>query len=204
MPMQIRRLFLALGFAAAVVTAALPTGAGAVPSNPESLINDLGSKTISLLQQKQLAEADREKQFRSLLHEGFDMGQMSRFVLGPYWRTASDQQRQEFVKLFEDYIVTAYSGRFSQYSGEQFKVVGSRQEGDGALVNSQILRANGGPPIKVDWRVGKEGADFKIDDVVVEGVSLLVTQRQEFASVIQRNGGQLDALLKLMREKTQR
>ncbi len=202
--MLFRPLLIALGFAVAVASAALPFGAGAAPANPEALITELGTKTVSLLQQKQLSEADREKQFRTLLHEGFDMMQMSRFVLGPYWRSASDQQRQEFVRLFEDYIVIAYSGRFGQYSGEQFKVTGSRPEGDSALVTSQILRTNGGPPIKVDWRVGKDGAEYKIGDVVVEGVSLLVTQRQEFASVIQRNGGQLDALMKLMREKTQR
>jgi len=202
--MQIRPLLLALGFAIAVAVAAFPSRADAAPATPEALITELGNKTVSLLQQKQLPETERQKQFRSLLHEGFDMNQMSRFVLGPHWRTATDQQRQEFVRLFEDYIVIAYSARFSQYSGEQFKVVGSRPEGDGSLVTSQILRTSGGPPIKVDWRVGKQGAAYKINDVVVEGVSLLVTQRQEFASVIQRNGGQLDALLKLMREKTQR
>jgi phospholipid transport system substrate-binding protein len=202
--MQFRSFLLAFGFAVAVAVAALPSCADAATATPEALITELGNKTVSLLQQKQLSDADREKQFRTLLHEGFDMMQMSRFVLGPYWRSASESQRQEFVKLFEDYIVIAYSGRFSQYSGEQFKIVGSRPEGDSALVTSQILRPNGGPPIKVDWRVGKEGAEYKIVDVVVEGVSLLVTQRQEFASVIQRNGGQLDALMQLMRDKTRR
>ncbi len=154
------------------------------------------------MQQKQLTGRERQTQFRALLREGFDTEAMSRFVLGPYWRTATDPQRQEFLKLFEDYIVTAYSARFSQYSGEQFKTTGSRSEGpDGWLVSSQILRANGGPPTKVDWRVGKMGPDYKISDVVVEGISLTITQRQEFASVIQRNGGQLESLLKVLREK---
>src|SRR5690349_1431479 len=120
-----RQLLLAIGFAVAVASATLPLPAGAAPATAETLIAELGNKTVSLLQQKQLPEADREKQFRALLHEGFDMTQMSRFVLGPYWRSATEQQRQEFVRLFEDYIVLAYSGRFSQYSGEQFKVVGS-------------------------------------------------------------------------------
>ena len=184
------------------LAAALHTNA-TVPVNPDSLIADLGGKTLGLLQQKQLTQRQRETQFRTLLHEGFDMAAMSRFVLGPYWRTATDPQRQEFLKLFEDYIVTAYSARFSQYSGEQFKTTGSRSEGaDGWLVSSQILHANGGPPTKVDWRVGKMGTDFKINDVVVEGISLAITQRQEFASVIQRNGGQLESLLKVLREKT--
>ena len=70
------------------------------------------------------------------------------------------------------------------------------------LVQSRIAQPNGAPPLKVDWRVGKSAKGYKINDVVVEGVSMAVTQRQEFASVIQRNGGQIDALLKLLREKT--
>ena len=114
------------------------------------------------------------------------------------------QQKREFMKHFEDWIVTAYGARFSEYSGEQFKVVGQRPESEAiTMVSSQIQRPAGGPPIRVDWRVAKSGNDLKIADVVVEGISLMVTQRQEFASVIQRNGGKLDALIRILREKTQ-
>jgi phospholipid transport system substrate-binding protein len=192
--MRLIRSLLILVLTAAPVAAA---------TDPAGFVTELGQKTLEIINQRP-AKAERDQRFRAILHEGFDMEALSRFVLGPYWRSATDAQRKEFMKLFEDWIVSAYGERFSQYSGEQFKVVGQRPEGENAtLVNSQILRPNGGPPIKVDWRVSKSGGEYKINDVVVEGISLMVTQRQEFSSVIQRNGGQLEALLKILRQKTQ-
>ena len=183
-----------------LLLAAVPA-AGA--SDPASFVTQLGEKTLDIINKKP-PKPERDQRFRSVLREGFDMESLSRFVLGPHWRTASDAQKKEFMKLFEDWIVSAYGERFSQYSGEQFKVVGQRPESAAVtLVTSQIVRPNGGPPIKVDWRVAKQGNEYRISDVVVEGISLMVTQRQEFASVIQRNGGQLEALLKILRQKTQ-
>src|SRR5258707_8280915 len=86
-----------------------------------------------------------------MLDSKFDMPRISRFVLGRYWTTASDQDKQNFQKLFEDYVVRAYAARFSQYSGEQVKVIGARPESETVtLVTSQILRENGAPPAKID------------------------------------------------------
>jgi phospholipid transport system substrate-binding protein len=140
---------------------------------------------------------------KRIFNEGFDIPTISRFVLGGYWRTASEAQRQDFIALFEAYVIRAYALRFNDYAGEQLKVTAARAEdGDSSMVQSIVTRPGGAPPIKVDWRVNKTDKGFKITDVVVEGVSMAVTQRQEFASVIQRNGGQIDALLKLLRERT--
>jgi phospholipid transport system substrate-binding protein len=181
---------------------ALPHGAAAAAADPGQFITQLGNKTLDILNQKQMPPAEREKRFRDLWHEGFDIEGISRFVLGPYWRSANDQQRQEFLKLFEDYVVKIYSQRFNEYSGEKFKITGSRPEGEGAAVTSVIERPNNTPPVKVDWRLVKKSEAWKISDVIVEGVSMAVTQRQEFASVIQRGGNQLEALLQTLREKT--
>jgi phospholipid transport system substrate-binding protein len=137
-----------------------------------------------------------------LLREDFDVPGIARFVLGRYWNIATEQQRAEFVKLFEDYIALAYSTRLAEYTGETFKVVGSRPDADGAIVTSQILRPAGAAPVKLDWRVtGRDGA-YKISDVAVDGISMAVTQRSEFASVIQHNGGQVQGLLTMLRDKT--
>jgi phospholipid transport system substrate-binding protein len=107
------------------------------------------------------------------------------------------------VRLFEEYIALAYSTRLAEYAGESFKVTGSRPDADGAIVQSQILRPAGQTPIKVDWRlVGRNGA-YKISDVSVDGISMAVTQRSEFASVIQHNGGQVEGLIAMLRQKTQ-
>jgi phospholipid transport system substrate-binding protein len=182
-----------------VISVAAPVRAA---DDAAGFVQTLGDKTLALLNQK-LPPPQLEPKFREILHEGFDTEQISRFVLGPYWRTATEDQRKEFMKLFEDYIVQAYSVRFSEYTGEQFKITGQRPEGENSfLVTSQIVRPNGAPPVRVDWRVNKTPKSLKISDVIVENVSMMLTQKQEFASVIQRNGGQLEGLLKVLREKT--
>jgi phospholipid transport system substrate-binding protein len=171
----------------AAVTAQAPARAAA---DAPGFISDLGERAINVLTSTQ-SEADRESAFKKLFDEGFDVPGIARFVLGPYWRTATDAQKDEFTKLFEAYIIHSYVVRFSAYSGQQLKVTGSRPEGDASLVNSQITGTNNSPPVKVDWRVAKADSGFKITDVIVEGVSMAITERQEFASVIQRGGGQI-------------
>jgi phospholipid transport system substrate-binding protein len=181
---------------------ATPLAGHAAPSDPTSFVSDLGKRAVNVLTSKQ-SESDREKEFRKLFDEGFDLQAIGRFVLGPYWRSATEAQRTEFLKLFESYVVHSYAVRFGEYSGQQLTVQGSRPQGDdAAVVQSQIVQPQGQPPIKVDWQLSKNAqGTYKITDVNVEGISMAVTQRQEFASIIQRNGGQLEPLLKLLREK---
>jgi phospholipid transport system substrate-binding protein len=191
--------FFAVLLAAVAIAAPGPARAA---DDAAGFISDLGQRTVQILAAKS-SESEREAKFRTIFEEGFDIPAISRFVLGGYWRTASEAQRQDFITLFEAYVIRAYAVRFNDYGGEQLKVTAARAEdGESSMVQSMIARPSGAPPIKVDWRVNKTATGFKITDVIVEGVSMAVTQRQEFASVIQRNGGQIDALLKLLREKS--
>jgi phospholipid transport system substrate-binding protein len=191
-------IWLSLVFALALFV--VPAQAAA-PSDAASFINDLINKALKTLDNKQLSDEDRARTFRDLLDKDFDMPRISRFVLGPYWREASDQEKQQFQKLFEDYVVRSYSRSFSEYSGEQMKVTGSRPESEtSTLVQSQVVRQNG-PPAKVDWRVRKDDKGFKIVDVDVEGVSMVLTQREEFSSVIQKSGGTVAGLNKELQQK---
>lgn len=191
-------MWLSLAFALALFV--VPAKAAA-PSDAAGFVNDLVNSALKTLDNKQLSEEERAKTFRELLDRDFDMPRISRFVLGPYWREASDQEKQQFQKLFEDYVVRSYAQRFSEYSGEQVKVTGSRPESEtSTLVQSQVVRQNG-PPAKVDWRVRKDDKGFKIVDVDVEGVSMVLTQREEFSSVIQRSGGTVAGLNKELQQK---
>ena len=88
--------------------------------------------------------------------------------------------------------------RFAEYGGESLRVTGSRADPDGVIVSSQIIRPQG-LPIAVDWRLGLSDGHYKIIDVIVDGVSMALTQRSEFAAMIQRNGGQVAGLLAAMR-----
>src|ERR1700758_1916902 len=174
---MVRRSFLtaALVLVAGAFAPAIPAAAAA---DPAALISNLGSRALQVLG-KDSTQSQRVATFRELLREDFDVPGIARFVLGRYWNTATEGQRAEFTKLFEDYIAVAYATRLAEYTGETFKGPGSRPEADGAIVSSQILRPAGQAPVKVDWRLSGRNGAYKIADVSVDGISMAVTQRSE-------------------------
>jgi len=175
----------------------------AAPTAPEAAyVETLGQQALSVLADKSMPHDEAMTKFKKLVNDNFDLNAIGRFVLGRYWKIATPAEQAEYMTLFNKMVEKIYTDRFSLYSGETFSVVGSRPDADkDKIVMSQIVRPQG-PPVNVEWRVREEvPGKFKIVDVIVEGVSMSVTQRAEFASVIQRGGGALEALLKVMREK---
>ncbi|GAB4171348.1 MAG: ABC transporter substrate-binding protein [Thalassobaculales bacterium] len=172
-----------------------------LPRDAHALVAGLGDKALAVVSDKSASNGEQANRFRALLLENFDVPAIGRFVLGRYWRTATPEQQKEYLELFERMIVQTYVNRFREYSGETFKVVEARREDDEyALVISDIVRPQG-PPVKVEWRVQKTSNGPRIVDVIVEGVSLSVTQRGDFTSVIQNGGGKVDALISMMRQR---
>jgi len=170
----------------------------------QQFINKLVNKALQTLAETTTDETKREQNFRYLLHDNFDIPRIARFVLGRYWNSASDQERQRFVEIYREFIIKSYAAQFAQYRGETVKVTGSRPEGsDITVVNSEIVHPSGEPPIHVAWRVHRSGNDYKIVDVDVEGVSMLLAQREEFTSVVHRNGGTLSGLIEAIEHKLQ-
>ena len=198
---MIRRWFL-IGACVLFVGILISARPAAAAADPAAVITSLGNQALEVLGNN-VDPKLRVARFRQLFSEDFDVPGIARFVLGRYWRVATEPQQQEFVKLFADYIALAYSNRLAEYSGETLRVTGSRPAPDGSVVSSEIVRPNGAPPAKVDWVLTPHDGAYKISDVVVEGVSMAVTQRSEFASVIQRNGGQVQGLITALRQKTE-
>ena len=209
---MLRRFFFA-SVAGLIATAALPNVPDADAADPSAFIDDLDTQLQDLI--RDTSPDQRFVRFRQIFRADFDVPGIARFVLGPYWRLASPAQQQEFLALFENYIVQTFSGRLSQYaeSGDAPRVTGSRLDPEGAVVSSQINLANGGGPragghgptvlpIKVDWHLTAQNGSYKINDVVVDGVSMAVTQRSEFTSAIERQGGQVQALLATLHQQT--
>jgi phospholipid transport system substrate-binding protein len=195
---MLRRVLLIVTFLSIVgaVTPPLPAAA----TDATNFIQTLGNQALAVIRSN-AALAQKEHYFHQVLHQDFDLSGICRFVLGPYWRTATESERQEFKSLLEAYLARFYGERFAQYNGEDLRVTGSRPSPSGEIVTSQIIRPQG-PPIEVDWRLSREEGVYKIGDVVVDGVSMALTHRAEFASMIQRNGGQLAGLLTAMHAQT--
>jgi phospholipid transport system substrate-binding protein len=182
------------------VAALAPVAAAA--ADPATLITDMSNQALAVLG-KNVSPSQRDARFRELFNRDFDVPAIARFVLGRYWRIATPAQQQEFVRLFAVYTAFTYSNRLAAYSGETLRVTGSQPEPDGPIVTSEIVRRNGAPPTKVDWRLSRTDGTYKITDVIVDGISMAVTQRSEFASVIQPHGGQVQGLLALLRQKNE-
>lgn len=185
-----------------LLTLAISLPAAAQTLNPKQFIESLGEETISAITQPDVSEDARLEEFERLFRKGFDVDTISRFVLGRYWRQASPQQRDEYQKLFADFIIHTYASRFRQYSGETLLVDGERKATERDTIVSSQINTPDGPPVRVDWRIRSNSEDYKIIDVIVEGVSMAITQRDEFASVIRRGGGQVETLIEELREKS--
>ena len=191
--------------AALFVLTATASNAAPPPVNPADAVafmNRLWGRAVEVLNRK-TDPAVREARFRELFRQDFDAPGIARFVLGRYWRAVSEEEQKEFVKLFEDYVVFVYTVRLADFGGQSFKIRGSRSDGNGVIVSTDVVSPGNPTPLRMDWRlVTDDNGSYKINDVIVEGVSMTMTQRSEFAAVVQRNGGQVQSLISMMREKT--
>ena len=165
----------------------------------QGMITTLGNQAMAAIADTGMDAAKKKALFRTILTQNFDMKTIGKFALGRFWREASEAQQAQYLKLYQDMIVNVYSARFENYSGQKFNVVDHRVDdasGD-VIVNSTITGK--GSPVNVSWRVRPKGGAYKIIDVMVEGVSMAVTQRNDFAGVIQKGGNNVEALLTYLR-----
>jgi phospholipid transport system substrate-binding protein len=201
-----RRAFIcgaAAAFAAATgyqVKAQTPASASAPDGG--KFVSDLASRAVAELTTGEMAMSERVSRLRRMLTEAFDVPAIGRFVLGRYWRVASESERAEYLRLFENFIVQTYIHRFNDFAGAQLRVVQTRPGQDGEVIATLEAGLPGKQPARFDVRMRRDNSAFKIFDVVVEGISMSVTQRDDFSAVIQRNGGKVEGLLASLREKT--
>jgi phospholipid transport system substrate-binding protein len=181
-----------------IITGPIAAQRAVAQGDPVAFINQLGTEAIQVLG-KNAPAAQRLQRFRELFASDFDIPGIGQFVLGRYWRVATPQEQQDFLKLLNEYLAQAYSARLAEYAGEPFHALGARSNGEETVVNSEIVRGDGNK-IRVDWYLVNRGG-WKITDAYVAGVSMKVTQRDEFASVIQQGGGQVSYLISRLRQK---
>ena len=197
--MQLRRCIAVIGVAVVVAFSSLPSDAAGVPSNdPAKFVKWLGDEAIAILTTPNATPEERKERYRDLLDRGFAVDIIARFVLGRHWRAATREQREEYRRLFREFVLDTYAEQLEGYAGQTFDIVKALPlDGVDTIVRTEIKQPSG-PPIRVDYRVRQRSEAFKVIDVQVEGVSLITTQRSEFNSIIARDG--LDGLLELLRE----
>lgn len=197
-----------LAFSLFVMTVALPAlcpGVSAAEADPSARVTALSTQVKQVLGDKSLSSSERQQHFRSLLDADFDFPMISRFVLGRYWQGSSEPFRDEFSRVFEDYVIQSLSAQLAAYADELLIVTATRAEGErSTIVSTTIAHADGAPPAKVDWRVESTPGGLKISDVSVSGISMALAYREQFAAVIEHDGGQVTALIPALRRQLDR
>ena len=164
-------------------------------------VENLGKQVIEKVSNVNLSESERIVNFRNLYLDSFDNYYISRFVLGRYWKRLDSNMRKQFVESFNDYIVTTYAPKFKGWEGT-FEATDSLLENNYYNVKMNVLNKDG-PTLKFMWKIYLDkNKKFKILDVNIDGVSMLVTQRAEFMSVIKNNPKGVVGLIEAMNKKT--
>jgi phospholipid transport system substrate-binding protein len=177
-----------------------PVDAAPSAESARALIEEVSAEVLTILSDPSRGDRQKFDDLVVLLEKPIDLDLVARLILGRYWRTTDDGQRQQYLQLFREYALANLASKLHLYQGQSFEVTGAKVVSDqDALVTSRIL-SDGEPPLQVDWRLRQrsDGALVTID-LIVEGVSLIVTLRSEFASVIERQG--FDGLLAELRTR---
>ncbi len=185
---------------APAVTPGPTLAAGSEAPDAEAFIREIGDKVMAILVDASKSDTQKLADLKTMLDSYTDLDLMARLVLGRYWRTSSAEERKTYVELFHELLMKTLAARLGDYNGQTFEIVGSQKVSDtDSTVATRIIRVGGKPPLKVDWRVRNEDGKLAIIDVVAEGVSLVVSQRNEVGSVVEREG--MAGLIKTMRER---
>ena len=176
--------------------------AGKAAAQEQSFIQSMGNEVIGYLKNSGMPDAERKARLKQVLQSRFDVATISRFALGKYWKQLNPAQQQEYQTLFADMVVSMYAERFATYSGQEFKVHETVPAEKDMLVKSSIIDPEGAKKdITVDWRVRTKDGQMQIVDVTIEDVSMIITQRSEFDSLIQREGGNAAVIIQHLRTK---
>ncbi len=145
--------------------------------------------------------AQKRAAFREVFLKATDINKIARFTLGRYARTASKEQIAAFTNAFTDNVILTWADRFDGYAGKAFTFKSVRQDKNDFYVSSVLDVPNTENDVEIIWRISAKGDQLKLMDLVVEGVSMIMSYRNEYASVLQQSGGDLQTLINLLNQK---
>jgi phospholipid transport system substrate-binding protein len=176
-----------------------PADAQGANDKASALIKSIGDQLVSVVNGPG-GERDKRARLTEIIDSGVDVDGVARFCLGRFWRTASADQQHRYMELFHQVLVNNITSKIGDYRGVRFQMGRTQRRDDDAVVSTVVERPNN-PPTSVDWIVSSPAGDPKIVDVVAEGTSLRLTQRQDYASFLSHNNNNIDALINAMRQQ---
>ena len=200
----VRRILVASLLAVASLVPSVEAKADELSDGAHALIESIADSAIVELTDPAISREKRKERMRELMHRYFNVPGIAQWVLGRHWRKATDAEREEYLKIYEDLMIETYVDRFTGYNGETVEVLSvDVRNGKDAIVATSIRRPENVEPLKVDWRVREFDGVYRVIDIMVEGVSMGQAQRSEFSSVISNNGGDLSEFLKTLRQRVE-
>ncbi len=189
-------------FGIAMLATSPGRGLAADAEDAGAFLASLTDRAFAQLSDESLPMPERRQRFRVLFREHFDVPAIGRFVLGRYWRKAKPPVREDFLGVFEEIMVQNFAPKFADYAKTRFEVgrVRPLREQGQYLVASRIVPTEG-EPFQLDWRIRDKDGRLKILDVLGEGVSMAITLRSEYASVIKDSGGRVEGLVEKLRAR---
>ena len=162
----------------------------------EKFVSNFADQAIEILSDEGISENDKTSRFTDVVMNAIDLNLISKFVLSKTWKNSTDEQKERYLIAFKDYFINSYANKLDQYSGEQVQIVGSEAAGKYVIVESNIVR-EGTDTLKINlkWRLINGDGDIKIIDLNIEGISLVIAQREEFQSFLANNDNDIDKLI---------
>lgn len=167
-------------------------------------VRRMAREATVVLSDSSLSAEQRAESMRRLMARAIDIPPIARFVLGRYWRGASERQREAYVEAYSDYILAAYTAKIGggATAVERFDVVKTQAHGTKDFLVYCIVARAGGEPTRTVWRLRQRDGRYRIIDLMVEGISMVQTQRQEFVSMMRAYDGDVDKLIVMLKERT--
>ncbi|NHN89151.1 MlaC/ttg2D family ABC transporter substrate-binding protein [Acetobacter conturbans] len=174
----------------------------AAAESASAFVHQLGDRLVAIVN-SDLPAAQKKEKVLPILQQDVDVDAIGRFCLGRYWRVATPEQQAEYLKLFHQVLANAITDKLGDYRGVSFTIGGTTPKGEDQSVDA-ILHRPQQPDANMEWIVNESSGAPKVVDVIGEGASLRLTQRQDYASYIQRNGGQVSTLLTALQHQIER
>ena len=171
-------------------------------SDPKAFINELVNDAIATLSNKNISKIDKNKKIKTIALKNVDVEALGQYTLGNARKNLDQATLEKYKILFEKYFLKSLTSRLKDYSSQKFEVLSAEQKSETyTIVNSKTVKSSSGPEIKIDWRVyTKDPTKPLIRDLIVEGLSLAKTQKEEFASILNSNNNVINILFSKLEE----
>ena len=174
----------------------------AYSTQPKLFVDELVNDVVSILSETGASVKDKNRKIEEIAKENVDISALGLYTLGSLRKTLDSEKLNEYNDLFSKYFLKSLTSRLTDYSSQKFEIIDEEQKSANyTIVNSKIAPSDKNPEIKISWRIYTKNPDKPlIRDLIVEGLSLAKTQKEEFASILNSNNNDINALLNKLKE----